>query len=208
MNRLLLLPALALLAAALLGPPALAAKPKVAEVGKPAPGFALESVTDGKVHKLEDYRGKTVVITFHSINCPWYKMRRGGGYDRHLGPLAEKYEGKDVVLIGINSNDNESSEHVARYLKKHEISYPVVKDPGNKIADAYGARTTPHFYVIDGKGIVRYIGGFEKAPVSPEKCGEMDEPYLVPAIEALRAGEQVAVKTSRSIGCTIKRVRK
>ena len=179
---------------------------KTAAIGETAPDFELESVLGDQTIRLSDYQGeKVVVITFHSINCPWYKMRDGGGYDRILAPLAKQYDDKDVVFLGINSNKTESVEQVASYATEHDIPYPIVKDPGAKVADMYGAKTTPHFYVVDKQGTLRYMGGYEQVPTSPEKCGYMEEQYLVPVIEAVLAGDEVPFEKTKSKGCTIKR---
>ncbi|QDU70822.1 redoxin domain-containing protein [Mucisphaera calidilacus] len=175
-------------------------------VGKAAPQFELKDVSTGEMVSLYDHQDQIVVVVFQSINCPWDRMREDGGYQRYLSPLAEKYAEKNVTFIAINSNKTESADQVASYHSQHNMPYPILKDPENKVADKYGARTTPHIYVIDGDGMLRYMGGIEKAPLSPEQCGEMDENYLVPVLNALIAGEEVPYTKTRSKGCSIKRV--
>lgn len=178
-----------------------------AEIGQAAPQFTLTDVSTGEQHTLADFKDKVVVLTFHSINCPWYKMRDGGGYDRVLNPLAEEWADENVVILGINSNKTESVEEVASYVTEHEIAYPVLKDPGASVADAYGAQTTPHFFVIDNNDeqTLLYMGGFEQVPGSPEECGNMDEAYLVPVINAVLSGEELPETETKSKGCAIKR---
>jgi hypothetical protein len=132
-------------------------------------------------------------------------MRPEGGYERVLSPLASEYEDQGVRFIGINSNNNESMEQVASYLEQHDVSYPILKDEGNVIADAYEARTTPHMFVIDAEGTLRYMGGIEQEPGNPSQCGEMDEQYLVPVIDALLNGEEPPVTETRPKGCSINR---
>lgn len=175
------------------------------KVGEAAPDFELADVTNGKTHKLSDYRGKTVVVTFHSITCPWAVMEPDSGYQRLLNPLAEQYADKDVVFLGINSNSDESVDDIAAYVKKKGFTYPILKDPGNKVADQYGGKTTPHFFVIDKDGVLRYQGGYEKAPRSPQTTGQSDEQYLVPALDAILAGSEPPHTTTVPKGCTIKR---
>lgn len=178
-----------------------------AEIGQAAPQFTLTDVSTGEQHSLADFKDKIVVLTFHSINCPWYKMSEGGGYDRVLNPLAAEWADENVVILGINSNKNESTEQIASYLAEHNINYPVLKDPGAEIADAYGAQTTPHFFVIDNNDeqTLLYKGGFEQVPGSPSQCGDMDEAYLVPVINAALAGETLPQTETKSKGCSIKR---
>ncbi len=177
------------------------------KVGEEAPGFALKDVRTGEEVSLADFRGKkTVVLTFQSLACPWNYMRENAGYERVLFPLSEEMASKDVVFLSINSNYDETVEVLKGYVEKHNMPYPLLKDPGNEVADAYGAQTTPHFYIIDKEGVLRYQGGYEQTPTNPEACGNMDEQYLVPAINAVLSGEEPEQTVTRSKGCTIKRV--
>ncbi len=181
-----------------------------AKVGHPAPQFSLTDVATGEDVSLSDYKGKVVIVTWQSINCPWDKMRPGGGYQRILTPLAQEWKDNNVVFLAINSNRNESVEEVASYVNEHNMPYPILKDPGNVIADAYGAKTTPHFFVVnsDDAQTLVYKGGFEKAPTSPEQCGHVDEAYLAPVVTAVLAGEEPPYTETASKGCSVKRVKK
>ncbi|QDU33490.1 Thiol-disulfide oxidoreductase ResA [Poriferisphaera corsica] len=176
-----------------------------AKVGAQAPDFTLKDVTTGKEISLDDYKGKIVVMTFQSINCPWDRYREEGGYQRILSKLAPEYTDKGVQFIAINSNANETVEEVASYARESKVPYPILKDPGNVVADEYGGRTTPHFYVIDKDGKLVYMGGFENAPNTPENCGHMDTPYLVPVLNAEIEGKELPYKVTKSKGCGIKR---
>ncbi|MEM6332549.1 MAG: redoxin domain-containing protein [Planctomycetota bacterium] len=187
--------------------PAAAHDGEHAHIGEPAPQFELTDVSTGEPVALSDYSDKLVVLVWQSIHCPWDKMRDGGGYQRVLSPLAEEWAANDVQFIAINSNKAETAEQVASYASEHAIPYPILKDPGNKIADIYGAQTTPHFYVISqGEQELIYAGGFEEVPTSPEKCGEMDEQYLTPVVLAALNGTELPYTETKSKGCSIKRV--
>ncbi|MEM9111377.1 MAG: redoxin domain-containing protein [Planctomycetota bacterium] len=185
---------------------ALAAK-NSAKIGADAPAFTLPDVTTGENVTLADHKGKVVVLMFHSINCPFYKMHEDKGYDRVFNPMADRYKGKDVVFVGINANKTESTEKIKAYVEKHNINYTVVKDEGNKIADVYGAKVTPHVYVIDQDGKLRYMGGVEKHSGGPAGCGESDTQYLGPVIDALLDGSEPPYTETKATGCGIKRVR-
>lgn len=181
-------------------------KGATAKVGQAAPDFTLQDVRTGQDVKLSDYKGKnTVVITFQSLQCPWNYMRAEAGYERVLFPLAKEWEDEGVVFLAINSNSTESVDQLRSYAEEHNMPYPLLKDPGNQVADVYGGATTPHFYVVDKEGVLRYQGGFEQAPSSPEKCGEMDEKYLEPVVVAIVNGEEPPVTETKPKGCTIKR---
>ena len=177
-----------------------------AAIGDTAPTFTLKDVKSGSDVALTDLKGKVVVLAFHSTGCPWYRMRENGGYDRVFVKMVEAYKGKDVVFLGINANKNESTDKVKSYVTKHSINYTVLKDPGNKVADAYGAKVTPHVMVIDKDGKLRYRGGVEKRPANPGECGNSDEQYLGPVIDALLKGSEPPVTETKAVGCGIKRV--
>lgn len=174
-----------------------------AKVGEPAPDFELQSVRGDETHRLSDYQGKTVVLTWQGTGCPWNKMRENAGYERILYPMAQDYKDQDVVFLAINSNKTEPEEQVAAYARQHQTPYPILKDPGNKVADLYGAQTTPHFFVIDKEGVLRYQGGFEKAPANPNMVGQSDEAYLVPVLNALLAGEELPYQQTQPKGCRV-----
>ncbi|MEM9253507.1 MAG: redoxin domain-containing protein [Planctomycetota bacterium] len=177
-----------------------------AHVNEAAPQFSLTDVRTGEPVALSDFSDKLVVLVWQSINCPWDKMRDDGGYQRVLSPLAEEWAANDVQFIAINSNKNESVEDIAAYASTHDIPYPILKDPGNKIADVYGAQTTPHFFVITpGDQNLVYMGGYEETPSSPGKAGYMDENYLQPVVLAALNGTPLPVTETKSKGCSIKR---
>lgn len=174
-------------------------------VGKPAPAFELQG-SDGKTHKLADFQGKIVVVVFHSLKCPW-----AVAYDPVLAkiaagvPKSKDEKAPQVVFLGVNSNKAESMEDIKAAHAKSPLPFVILKDPGNKIADAYHAKTTPHTYVIDGKGVVRYVGGIEKAPAGVDGVGKSAEQYLAPVLASLVEGKEPSVTKTAAIGCTIKR---
>ena len=177
-----------------------------AHIGDAAPPFELTDVSTGETVALSDYSDKLVVLVWQSIHCPWDKMRDDGGYQRVLSPLAEEWAENDVQFIAINSNKSETVEQIASYAKQHAIPYPILKDPGNVIADVYDAQTTPHFYVISqGEQELLYAGGFEQVPPSPATAGEMDVEYLTPVVLAALNGTELPYTETKSKGCSIKR---
>lgn len=177
-----------------------------AELDQTAPGFKLKDIVTGESISLADYKDKVVVLVWQSIHCPWDKARPEGGYQRVLTPLAQELEARGVQFIGINSNHDESIEQVKSYLEGAKVPYPVLKDPENKLADQYGAQTTPHFFVISkGEQKLLYKGGFEQVPTSPARCGQMDEAYLLPVLEAVLDGKPLPYTQTQPKGCTVKR---
>lgn len=183
------------------------AKDDAAEIGADAPAFTLPDVVTEDEVSLADYEEKVVVLMFHSTTCPFYAMNEEKGYDRVFVPMVDSYKDKDVVFLGINANRTQSIEKIQKYIDKHDINYTILKDEGNKIADAYGALSTPHVMVIDQKGTLRYRGGVEKISGGPAGCGQSDTQYLGPVIDALLEGEDPPYTETKASGCGIQRVK-
>lgn len=177
------------------------------EVGQPAPPFELTD-TSGQTHRLAQYRGSIVVVHFQSSRCPW-----DVAYQPILNDLANRFSPKTddqprrVRFLAINSNRTEDVEQLKTYAQQARVAYPILKDPGNKTADAYAARTTPHIYIIsdDDQQTLLYKGGVEKSPLSPQHVGKSEQQYLQPVLEALLNDQPPPFTQTVSTGCSIKR---
>ena len=167
------------------------------EVGEAMPDFTLTDYT-GKEHTLSDYKGKIVVVEMSSHNCPWSR-----GTDSHISELADTYKDKEVVFIGIDSDATNTMEEVADHAKEAGVSFPVLKDPENKYADAVMASRTPEIYIVDKEGKLAYHGAFDNRQV-PTTAGDTN--YVAKALDELLAGEAVSTPSVSAWGCTIKRV--
>lgn len=173
---------------------------KIAKVGEAAPTFSLPD-TDGKVHNLSDYRGKIVIIEFDATRCPVSKA-----YDARMNKfIAENVlpsNGK-VVWLAINANENplEDIAEIKEHMAKVGAQYPVLKDKESKVADLYAARVTPHMYIIDAQGVLRYKGAFD----DNMKEDKVTKTYVADALKALLAGTSVETTETPAKGCTIKR---
>lgn len=177
-----------------------------AEVGKPAPEFTLKSV-DGTEYTLAMLKGKTVVIEWFSPYCPV----SAGGDGSYWGSgnaskvlAAVKAADADAVYLTVNSTkdgfDGKSTEQngidSTAAIKAQGQSVPVLLDADGKVGRAYGAKTTPHIFIVDAKGTVAYIG----APMSDD--GATD--YVTNAVTALKAGKPVEPSHTKNKGCSIK----
>lgn len=158
-----------------------------------------------------DLRGKVVLIHFWSTTCPYEIVA-----DPKFVALEERWKDRDdVVILAINANSSEIGieppkegpgyESVREHLKKKDLPYTVYADHGNVVADLFQAKSTPHCFVLDKKGVVVYAGGLDDDPKG-EKGPEAKQ-YARDAVEAVLAGKEVAVKESKPYGCSIKRVR-
>ena len=172
-------------------------------LGKKAPDWTLKDLNGKEISlsnilKKSDVKG--VVIEFIATRCPVSKA-----YDKRIVQLHKEYSEKGIVFIGINANCNpmEPLEEMRTHAENAGITFPILKDDHNAIADQYGARVTPHMYLLDAQGIVRYIGRIDDSQ-NPDKVKSCD---LQNAFDAILSGKEVPVKMTKAFGCTIKRVK-
>lgn len=166
---------------------------KHAEVGKPAPDFVL-TATDGKTYKLADYKGKTVVLEWINRDCPVSRARMP-----IMRELAKKYAEKGVVWLAIDSTHYQKPEKMAEYIKQNKLPYPVLMDSDGKVGRLYGARTTPHMYVIH-KGTLVYAGAIDDG--NNRRAGKRN--YVAEVLDAVLAGKQPPIRRTRPYGCSVK----
>jgi peroxiredoxin len=185
---------------------ALASSALAADLGKPAPEFALPDLS-GKIVKLSDYRGKVVVLEWFNPRCPFVKASHTKG---SLVDAAAKQAGKGVVWLAINSGapgkQGTGVELNRAAAKEFRMNYPVLIDASGKTGHAYGATNTPHMFVIDKEGKLVYRGAIDNSP-----DGERDAPtggklieYVTAALDDLAAGQPVRMAESKAYGCGVK----
>lgn len=176
-----------------------------AEIGKPAPDFQLKDV-DGKVVKLSDFKGKTVVLEWFNPECPYVV------YAHTKGPLKgmdAKAIGDGVVWLAINSSaagmEGSGAEKNKKMAKEWGMAAPVLIDEDGTVGHLYGAKSTPHMFVIDTKGNLAYRGGLDNAPMGKVE-GEGTEPvnYVGTALADLKGGKAVAKTETKNYGCGVK----
>ncbi|QMW24147.1 thioredoxin family protein [Sandaracinobacteroides saxicola] len=177
-----------------------------AVVGSPAPAFTATD-SNGKTHNLADFRGKTVVLEWTNADCPFVKKHYSGGDMQRLQGEARK---DGVVWLTINSGAPGKQGHVdggaANALKKAQgfNSTAYLLDPAGTIGKAYGARTTPHMFVIDGKGTLVYAGGIDDTPTADPADIKGAKNFVRAALNDLEAGKPVQVASSKPYGCSVK----
>lgn len=188
------------LTAAMVNPPSAATEAQKAEIGKPAPDFTLRDV-DGKEYKLSDLKGKNVVLQWINPGCPVCVRVSSSGLVEQMRKELKAID-KDVVHLAINSTKNSTAEDSAKYLKSHDLKDLVALDDSEgTVGKLYGAKTTPHLYVIDAKGVLRYSGAIDDDPAG-RKADRMN--YAVNALRQIVAGETVMPETTRPYGCSVK----
>ena len=176
------------------------------KVGETAPDFTLKD-TDGKDVKLADYKGKIVVLEWFNPGCPFVKKHHET-LDT-MAKLAKDYKDKDVVWLAINSGSEgkqgAAQTENAKAKKDWKIEYPILLDTTGATGKAYGAKTTPHMFVIGKDGKLAYSGAIDdhRAPGKPDAKTTVKS-YVKNALDEIIAGKAVTDKTTESYGCNVK----
>jgi len=175
-----------------------------AEVGKPAPDFVLTDDA-GTAHSLSSYRGKTVVLEWFNPQCPFVNHAHTEG---SLVSMAKDQTGEGVVWLAINSGGPDKQGHGAKAnaegKEKFALEHPILLDETGAVGHAYGAEKTPHVYLIDASGVLRYRGAIDNAPFGKVEGGGETINYLQTALEEVRADEPVSTAETPSYGCSVK----
>ena len=160
--------------------------------------FELQDVNSGRPHRLSQHRGRVLVIVFVGTSCPVGEL-----YIGRLAELATTYRSKGVNFVAINSNASETIAEVAQHAREAGVTFPVLKDPENRVADQLLAERTCETLVLDGQGRLRYRGAIDNQYGRGTRRSEPTHNYLVDAISAVLEGRQVAPKITQVVGCPI-----
>jgi peroxiredoxin len=179
---------------------ALAAAP----VGQPAPAFTVTDLS-GKPANLADYRGRTVVLEWHNFGCPFVQKHYRSG---NMQALQKKYAA-DVVWLAVNSTNRSASDYtepaaLTAQLKDFGAAPAryLVDEPG-AMGMAYGAKTTPHMFVIDPAGKVVYNGAIDDKRSTNVGDVKGAKNYVAAALDELKAGKPVTTASTQPYGCSI-----
>lgn len=177
---------------------------KVATVGEPAPDFTITDL-EGKEHALSELtkQGKIVVLEWFNPNCP-YIIKHHVTF-KTMNDIATEYKDKDVVWLAINSGaegkQGASEELNREKAKEYGLVFPLSLDADGTVGKAYGAKATPHMFVIDADGVLRYKGAIDNDR-SADTVGDVN--YVRQALDEILAGETVSEPETRPYGCSIK----
>lgn len=169
--------------------------------GSAAAAFSLQDTT-GTTHTLEQYKGKVVVLEWFNPDCPFVKKHHMNA--KTMKDTAEKYAGRDVVWLAINSGSaGKQGSGLERNVKAkadYGIPYPVLMDPTGATGRAYGAVVTPHMFVIDRDGKIAYNGAID----DDRSANKVGRNLVAAALDAVLEGKPVETATSRPYGCSVK----
>ena len=176
------------------------------KIGAPAPNFtAVDS--NGKNHNLSDFKGKTVVLEWTNHDCPFVKKH----YEtNNMQKLQKSATTQGVVWLSIISSAPGQQGFVngakANELTKSRNAAPtaVILDPDGKIGKLYGARTTPHMFVIAPNGNLAYMGAIDDKPSVNKDDVATAKNFVAEALSAIKAGKPVAIPTTQPYGCSVK----
>lgn len=177
-----------------------------AAVGQMAPDFTLQS-TEGKPVRLSDLRGKYVVLEWTNPGCPFVRKH----YDSGNMPATQKAaRAQGLAWLSVNSTAKESGDYLeparlAAWLAERKARpTAILMDEEGTVGHAYGARTTPHMYVIDPRGTLVYAGGIDSIPSARVADIERATNYVKAALADIAAQRPVAAAATQPYGCSIK----
>jgi hypothetical protein len=177
-----------------------------AKVGAPAPAFEVKDA-DGKVHSLSSFAGKTIVLEWLNHDCPFVKKHYDSG---NMQKIQESAVADGIVWLSVVSSVKGEQGYLepagAKKLaleKKSKATAVLIDDTG-VMGKAYGAKVTPHMYVIDGTGKLVYNGAIDNKPTTKVADVQTAEPYLVNALAALKKGEPIKNAANKPYGCSVK----
>ncbi len=160
--------------------------------------FTLPGI-DGKKYSLSDFKDyKAIVIIFVSTQCPV-----SNDYNSRMEKLFQEYSKQGIAFIGINSNKEETVEEIKEHSRKNNLTFLILKDYENKIADIFKASYTPEVYVLNSNFELLYHGRIDDS----RKIKNVKQEDLKNVLEEILAGKEVTVKETKAFGCTIKRVK-
>ncbi len=166
-------------------------------IGEKVSDFKLQDV-EGKEHALANLRGKRgTVLIFVSVQCPV-----SNAYGKRMEKLAEDYKRRGVIVVGVNANYTDTIEMIGEHAVGSGLTFPILKDKGNKVADQLGALVTPEAFFLDADDKLVYRGRIDNTrDESSVATHDLRE-----AIDATLAGKTVTKTEARAFGCSIKRV--
>jgi peroxiredoxin len=177
-----------------------------ARVGEAAPDFTGTD-SSGQTHKLSQYRGKYVVLEWHNQGCPYTKKHYESG---NMQKLQKDWTAKGVVWLSVISSAPGKQGYVTAseendYLKRMNAApTAVLLDPKGELGRMYGAKTTPHMYIIDPQGRLIYNGAIDDRPTADQSDIAGAKNYVSQALEEATAGKPVSTAATTPYGCSVK----
>jgi hypothetical protein len=176
-----------------------------ATVGQVAPDFSATD-TAGKSRKLSDYKGKLVVLEWTNPGCPFVQKH----YSGNMQSLQKEFAGKGVVWLSINSTEAGSGDYLAPaalagwMAGKQAAATATLMDETGKIGQLYGAKTTPHMYIVNPQGQLVYAGAIDSIPSARVDDIKTATNYVRQGLNEALGGKAISTASTRAYGCSIK----
>ena len=176
-----------------------------AAVGQAAPNFTATDAL-GKSHKLSDFKGKHVVLEWTNPGCPFVVKHYGG----NMQALQAEFTTKGVVWLSINSTAANASDYLAPAklnawkTEKKAASTAMLMDESGKIGQLYGAKTTPHMYIINPQGVLVYAGAIDSVPSARVDDIKTATNYVRQGLNEALGGKAISTSSTRAYGCSVK----
>lgn len=180
-----------------------------AAVGPKAPDFTALDAT-GKSHKLSAFAGKRVVLEWTNPGCPFVRKHYSGDAAGNMQTLQKEFTAKGVGWLALNSTEQASSDYLAparlaRWMGERKAApSAVLMDESGKIGQLYGAKTTPHMYIISPAGVLMYAGVIDSIPSARPDDIKTATNYVRQGLNESLAGKPVSLAQSRAYGCSVK----
>jgi len=179
---------------------------QAATVGQPAPDFTLTD-TRGKPVKLSDFKGKHVVLEWTNPGCPYVVKHYGS---QNMQALQKESTAKGVVWLSISSTAQGHYDYLApaalnsKYSGWGSAATAMLMDDSGSAGRAYAARTTPHMYIVDAKGVLVYAGGIDDKRSANQDDVKTAKNFVRVALSESMAGKPVSTPTAAAYGCSVK----
>ena len=177
----------------------------VATVGQAAPEFSALD-TAGKSHKLSDFKGKLVVLEWTNPGCPFVRKH----YSGNMQSLQKEFTGKGVVWLAVNSTEAYSGDYLAPAKlagwmgEKQAKPSATLMDESGKIGQLYGAKTTPHMYIVNPQGLLVYAGAIDSIASARVDDIKTATNYVRQGLSEALGDKTISVASSRAYGCSVK----
>jgi peroxiredoxin len=179
---------------------------QAASVGTAAPDFTLNDSNGNRV-ALSQFKGKIIVLEWNNPDCPFVRKHYGAG---NMQKQQAEAQSQGVVWLTINSGAGGKQGHLdgteanAFVAQQHATPTAYLLDPEGTAGKLYGARTTPHMYVIDAQGMLRYMGGIDSIASTDKEDIARATQFVPQVLAEIKAGKPVSVTTSQPYGCSVK----
>ncbi|MFN3782003.1 MAG: thioredoxin family protein [Candidatus Kapaibacteriota bacterium] len=177
-----------------------------AKIDQKAPEFTLQDYTGMDVI-LSDYSGKIIVLEWINFDCPYVQKHYQSG---NIPKMQEEYTKKGVIWLSICSSapgkqGNLPAGEIRKRIKGHnaKMTFYLIDSEG-KVGKMYGAKTTPHFFIINKDGVLVYAGGIDDKPSTDAEDIKTARNYVREALDSLLVGSNPPVKTTKPYGCSVK----